>query len=375
MKLRVLLFCIYFLSNLSHASFGLGPCCSGFPCGIIPCDSSCAGSAFNSMGSDVQRAINDTETAYRDYNDALDEQQSNIESLLEDASDTINQNAIEYVRLIDTAAKANSALLEAKQKITTEGLGEFLTKSIAKGVKDRLLAEIVTKNNHNYSEVSQPVSLDVEANAASDLKVAKIKASQLKSEQLNDISTYLYGAEAVANSAKGLSKKISDSTISDYNITPLITKESLSDQENRNVQFLLSILTEMAPFDHSLIGHTDGRIYFTKLLFAVDGFLEILSNKSSHANVSVDQHYAQVSPQNNGLTSISEKMNANVTGKVANSKWYAGVKLLSKTGLRRELSGLETRNDEIMQRTLHLSQKSTHLYSVLLVEKSKGEFL
>ena len=64
---RFILFSIFlFIPFKSHANFGFGPCCSGYTCGIIPCDSSCAGKAFNSFGTKASQLLSSVNTSSKD---------------------------------------------------------------------------------------------------------------------------------------------------------------------------------------------------------------------------------------------------------------------------------------------------------------------
>lgn len=46
------------ISFNASANFGFGPCCSGSPCGIVPCDNSCAGPALLNLGQSFFQGAN-----------------------------------------------------------------------------------------------------------------------------------------------------------------------------------------------------------------------------------------------------------------------------------------------------------------------------
>lgn len=53
--MRVFIILVCCVSFNTYANFGLGPCCSGSPCGIVPCDNSCAGPALRAFGQEFFR--------------------------------------------------------------------------------------------------------------------------------------------------------------------------------------------------------------------------------------------------------------------------------------------------------------------------------
>ena len=73
----------------ASAAFGFGSCCSGYPCGTIPCDSGCAGKALSSMGTDVSSSANDADSAYDSLTDAIETVDESFESLGDDVVDGV----------------------------------------------------------------------------------------------------------------------------------------------------------------------------------------------------------------------------------------------------------------------------------------------
>jgi len=134
---RVVLVVFFLLASRPvYAEFGLGPCCGGFICGIIPCDNACAGSAFQVHGETVSELISQYGRNVDSLNQSIAKTESSYTEFGEKLTNTFDGN---HSRLIDS-------LSAAIQKLETSLTG--LTQSLVKNSDT-----IVTATNTSFRDV------------------------------------------------------------------------------------------------------------------------------------------------------------------------------------------------------------------------------
>jgi len=111
---RIFLLIVFFSCFKVHAYFGFGPCCSGYTCGVIPCDSTCAGPAFKSFTNSFKLNLNNLESNASNYIQTLSTTNSNsidlYNSLVDDENSKTDQISESYSRYA-TGFSANLDLL------------------------------------------------------------------------------------------------------------------------------------------------------------------------------------------------------------------------------------------------------------------------
>lgn len=111
---KFLLFIALLVCSNANAYFGLGPCCSGVTCGVIPCDNTCAVPAFRSFTNSFKLNLNNLESSTNNYINLLSKTNSNnvdfFNTLANDENSITDQVAESYSRYA-TGFSANFDLL------------------------------------------------------------------------------------------------------------------------------------------------------------------------------------------------------------------------------------------------------------------------
>lgn len=138
----VLLILVLTCKNAS-ANFGLGPCCSGAPCGIIPCDTSCAGKAFGNLGTSMQNSFLDINNNLAEVQAKYSEMNTKTIELYE----SLSQSDVKFKNsTIETIDRQNTSIGLEIEKVTKQILSRTSNRVTSlKGVKNLSLAEFSEK--------------------------------------------------------------------------------------------------------------------------------------------------------------------------------------------------------------------------------------
>ena len=149
-----------FNATPAHAYFGIGPCCAGIICGIIPCDTSCAGTAFIEMGVSVSASLTTLNASYSSLSELLTGVNNSYVAHTSTLSASLTQQNTRYLQ--GMSANANRLTLAYQQAgIAANRNAETLMTGLHRALKELLLAKTVSENNAAYDHFAQPLSGDI----------------------------------------------------------------------------------------------------------------------------------------------------------------------------------------------------------------------
>lgn len=236
-----------------RADFGFGPCCSGATCGIIPCDASCGGKAFDNFGDKVSSLI---------------EQVSTSTNSLSRESLAANTSAATFYGEVGTAYQLNHTLFitgwdaiaiksevgASALSITIKTFFEQVTNTVTQSIKQATQLEAFRESSNLYSEQSQndfalsftsimEAGLRTEINADSITDDTFVKLNNIRALKAELVSSYQ--AKKAVSTIAGKSKllpyllNIGGGEEKSYNELMLISEASHNYFDERAYAFLI----------------------------------------------------------------------------------------------------------------------------------------
>tara|TARA_Y100001973_G_C5209208_1_gene344162 strand:+ start:11742 stop:12728 length:987 start_codon:yes stop_codon:yes gene_type:complete len=193
----ILLFLIFPFKT--HANFGFGPCCSGYTCGIIPCDSSCAGKAFNKFGTKASQLLNSINSTSEELSVSGAEASAAVTEMYSSLATSYQANHESKITALDgMTLKVELAQSGVSKSVTT--FFEALVSEFVNALKSQSKLKSVHDNSNSYSALANPAFNGLLISAAPDLKAALVDKQSFQYETnkklnaINSITSKLYGS-------------------------------------------------------------------------------------------------------------------------------------------------------------------------------------
>ncbi|MFY0667792.1 MAG: hypothetical protein JXQ95_07155 [Alteromonas stellipolaris] len=167
MKRLVLLSCLLGFSPFSQATFGLGPCCSGAVCGIIPCDNECAGAALTTWGSDMSSGLNTTQSHLEDLTVETNTLNDNIATHYSNVSSAYTSYFTSMFSGLDVLTNKIEFSITLTQK-GLEALAESVNAAFHEAFSAQTLFAEISKNDGLYGEHSKTYTGAILLNSISE---------------------------------------------------------------------------------------------------------------------------------------------------------------------------------------------------------------
>ena len=347
------------ISTNASAEFGFGLCCpsppSGLvPCGIIPCDNACSGSAINQMGGNVSSSINTLNSSYQDLTRSA---QSAIDSMTSLGTVTNNTLATQNMDLLNGLSAASNrielAYIESTKSLERDADHQVITLNTA--LKEVETNRAVSENNSSFGELSQPMSGRSGANLAASIKASNALFVQLSTLSTENFYNYINDKKnTISTAGAGLQAAILSAQVDDSGILhPMIAANTLNENDLKNLQRLIALSVSPHPLiptnqSNNIDYELKRRRYIAKMTMI---------------------YQSMIIP----ALSRSGPNNADGVGYYQNAEWWGSVLQLNETGLEREKVYRTALSLQLKDRLGLLSQSSSNLMALLLSVKTEAK--
>lgn len=209
------------------AEFGLGPCCSGATCGIVPCDSMCAGPALDRFGQSFSSLLDGTSSEHEALSQEVSATTQTASSFYEGLS---NQRTTDVQNVLASMGGMVSKSLMSQNKTVKYLTSQFdaVTNSIVTAIKKIAKVESFAKNDANFGKNSMPNSLSVLTNESHDALdvISNREISEIILHQLISSSTNLKNEMGERTALK---KKMQAELKVDFSVANLLVGNTPSD--------------------------------------------------------------------------------------------------------------------------------------------------
>ena len=336
------------LSNSSFASFGFGPCCGGFTCGIIPCDTGCSGAAFSSMGSTVSSLYKQWSSLLDDMTKASNDVNSELVDVGVNISNVLTSNHRDVISGLDAKNKTVLATLDQQNK-TIQNTGDASIASISNTLKSisiyRNEREI---DNMFLGSTAQPATGVLLPNHAKYLKSVVVQRKQVELKFIEAFSDYYdYMIEMFYFGGKNIAMKEMSLVLDDIELNnpSFIFKGTLSEDDfEPHVNYFFTSFLGMNGIDNGLFFETKGNdLYYSlsrankpKIMFLMESLAVLYSGYIGIPGAPKRSLYFDYKGGPNGNLSQREYIESMVMGPLLSESWYEDVKILNESGLMRE---------------------------------------
>ncbi|AEE25269.1 hypothetical protein [Paraglaciecola chathamensis] len=142
------------ISPIANATFGLGTCCSGVICGIIPCDNECSGAALTSWGASMSSGL---DTAAASFNEMTDKTVMTGEGMAEfytSSTANITEYSVELLAGLDALVDKIDLSILKKQK-SLEAMIDSINAAFFRAYSLTAKVKEILNNDARYGELSQ----------------------------------------------------------------------------------------------------------------------------------------------------------------------------------------------------------------------------
>lgn len=383
LKRYFLWFCLLFsatLSPMAFANFGFGPCCPPSVCGIIPCDSGCAGAAINQMGTNVANSLNQLNSAYQNLTSAAQDAIDSMNNLGTDVNDALlQQNQDLLDGLSASTNKIELANVQASKSI--ERNTDHTVKSFVLALKEIEIARAASENNRFFGDMAQPISGETGADQASAVKRIYVQTNQLLEETTEGFLEYIEDSNGTRSGAgTGQHRMLSLKGLSDFNnLSRLLTASTLDEQDFQGLQTLVGLSVSRYPLpkkDDSpryLDYELERKRYIAMLGIAYHSLILPATTRAGVDDGAWAKYYQDVNVNAEGKVGLEGFYEAEINGKLSDPEWWGSVLRLNPAGLEREKTYQAALSLQMKDRLGELSQTSNELMAILLAKKSEAK--
>lgn len=159
--MRILWMLLLLITPLkTFANFGFGPCCSGSPCGIIPCDNSCGGAALRQFGTDLSTRISQIGSTSAQLTQTSLESSVSAGEFYLDVGVELSENLFSLLTALSALTNRYSGAIE----LSTDSWRRFsdhIASIIHENLSGVLNLKTVLSNEKALSEFSIPASSEL----------------------------------------------------------------------------------------------------------------------------------------------------------------------------------------------------------------------
>ncbi|MCU7951375.1 MAG: hypothetical protein KZQ74_13705 [gamma proteobacterium symbiont of Bathyaustriella thionipta] len=371
---------LIFIQN-SYSFFGFGKCCGKYYCGIIPCDSSCSGSALESFGSSMNDVLSDINDAYQDRNDELVTSINNTGLF---NANTVYNMGYEmswpgYGNLYALDSFTQRVIGEVARSIkANEDLTNHIVNSTTTTYKNKESAKEKKYLENAFGKYAQPVSGDVSVDRAELFKKAIVEKRQVKKDILtnmvknNEKDVHLKGMGT--RYKKDLLEKFTD----EYNFINYLSKNQLSSSEYEKLIAQITILTDLEPLSETTAIDKAGggsvaklevekRLWNSRTNIVRSALVDDTLNKTQLIDKG-DWMYAYASNLTEGdksKVSIYDFLSSEADGRIMTPGWFQNIKETTSTGLKREESYIDAIINKSLYELMLRKNSENQLSSIL----------
>ncbi len=366
---------LLFLSSTANANFGFGPCCPPSVCGIIPCDSGCAGQAITQMGSSASAALNALQSAYEQQSQATNDAAQSVNSLSKNLIQTLNDTHQDYLRGLD----ASTARIETSVSSLVpfkEGLSDHKINSIKIIVQKYFATRSASENTRDLGPMGQPVSGEIAPNRSQALKTIIVAADQMVDSNAEDYFSFQTNSQTTETGSKSILYSTIEQDIESFNNpSSYASGKVLSAEQEQYFQRLFAYMVSNKPA-HLNVGSGDSEIdelnerrraAINTILY--EAFLVSMKYRVGTGEYDWQAAYEDLETNSQGETSLYEVLRSDTDDRLNNSEWWGAVKKSSQAGLNRELSYLNAANSMLRNMEYDVKAKASTLTSLLFLEK------
>jgi len=386
MKSTVLIFILslygILFSGEAKANFGFGPCCPPSMCGIIPCDSGCAGRAINQMGTNVSNAINSLNQSYSNLSQATQEAVDSMVNIGTDISQALTDQNNSIVNGFSASTnKIELALLQRGK--TIERNSDFAARSIANLLKEVEVARASSDNISIFGDMSHPLSGDIGVNQASAMKKLYTQQKQIRLESVNYFNSYLNDGNDTSKGAGSGYHTLNVLKLLDNfdRVERAINSNVVSEEDFGSLQQLLALLVSSYPLPSAELPseteyELDRKRYIAQLNVIYNGLLSATISKSGLDDAQWAAYYLDLDESSEGMVSMRSTLKGDIEGRLSNSEWWGAVRRLNETGLKRELAyqnGLSLLLEKQLTNLNKSSNSVTSIHASSILKASSNE--
>ncbi len=361
-------------STPAQANFGIGPCCAGFVCGIIPCDTSCAGAAFNNMGASLSTSISTLNAGYSSLTQALSGVNNSHIVYTEALGASLIDQHTRYLQ--GMSANANRLTLAYQQAgIATNRNTDTLITGLHQALKELLLAKTANENNTTYDQFSQPLSGDILSDQVDTQRALSVNSELFIKQSLKSFNDYLNDTDNTrpVGSTHIIKAKALTEFVSDKHFNDIFAKNLISGDDMQYVFRVLSLLVEQRPLPSVLSGQTtvdkadfqQRRLnYNLQQLIVFEAIINLVASKLALTPAPESEYYYDPDKDLSGKTSQTEHLNGHVINRLVDPEWYNSIKKLNVTGLRRELTYQQAQKNMILMQQNTLKKQQNRLLAL-----------
>ncbi len=331
------------LLSLGSYGFGLGSCCSGGPCGIVPCDASCAGPAITEMGISVGAEMTKLQTAYTNEGSRLQDAIASFNTLSTNVVETSFISNSEVLKGLDASTNRIEMALTQSTK-TKERLTDHTLTTAINSISQTYMNDKLESNKDQLSDESQPISGTIQTNATASLVKINTQINQLHERYLINAQTYISGGNHngepgrdALHTVKALAaiEKINDPTA-------IVTSTVLESDQLNTLHEFINILLEPQPLQSKPEPGQEAyeleRIrYLAKLMFIYDAFSSVLHDKAGLDDGAWEAYHADLAKSSANEISRASYYDAVITGALTDPEWWGSIKRLNIPGAQREI--------------------------------------
>ncbi|MFA0809396.1 hypothetical protein [Microbulbifer epialgicus] len=378
-KYTTILLCAVLNSPIVNANFGFGPCCPPSVCGIIPCDSGCAGAAINQMGTNVSNSLTQLNSAHQNLTSAVQDSIDSMSDLGTDINDVLIQQNQDL--LDGFSASTNRIELANLQALkSSEANTEHLVRSFVHALKEREVARAVSENNLIFGDASQPVSGESGAEQAEAIKRVNVQIKQLLEESTNGFMSYIndsnntYSGAGIGQHQVNALKSISEFN----NLASILTKDVLDQTDFQKLQVLIGLIVSQYPLANMELNsqyvdyELERKRHISMLGIVYSSLLIPATARTGLVSGEWKKYYHDTEENEEGYLGLQNLYDAEVNGRLTDPEWWASVLRLNQTGLEREKIFQMGLSLQMNERLSSISQSSNQLMAVLLANKSES---
>ncbi len=368
---------LFFGAPSAMANFGFGPCCPPSACGIIPCDSGCAGAAINQMGTAVANALNSLNSAYQDLSSGVQDTMDSMNDLGTDVGDALTQQNDDLLNGISASTNRIELANVAASK-SLERNADHTNISFVNALKEIEIARASSENIKLYGDMAQPVGGDTGTNQARSIKKQITQMKQISESSTTDFIKYLNDENNTASGAgKGQHRMQSLKTLEDFDkLHRILTETTLDEIDFQNLQSVIGLAVSKYPLVESTKPNDteyeiSRRRHVAMLAMAYNALLVPTSSRLGLDDASWSAFYQDVKPNAEGNIGLTGFYHAEINGKVSDPEWWGSTLRLNEAGLEREKVYQSAISLQLKNRLGLISESSNELMALLLAKKTE----
>jgi hypothetical protein len=367
----------FFTTPNALANFGFGPCCPPSVCGIIPCDSGCAGAAINQMGSAIANALNSLNSAYQDLSSGVQDTMDSMNDLGADVGDALVQQNDDLL----SAISASTNKIELANVIASKSLernADHTNISFVSAQKEIEIARASSENIKVYGDMTNPVGGDTGTNQAQSIKKLITQMKQVSKSSTTDFIKYLNDENNTASGAGiGQHRMQSLTTLESFDkLHSMLTETTLDEIDFQNLQSLIGLVVSKYPLKESTKPNDteyeiSRRRHVAMLAMVYNALLVPTSSRMGLDDASWADFYQDVNPNVEGKIGLTGFYHAEINAKISDPEWWGSTLRLNEVGLEREKVYQSAISLQLKNRLGLISESSNELMAVLLAKKTE----